>query len=232
MIIFACILLFFIILLTLKCTLTLKYDDELSLTLRILFFKFRLLPAKKKKYPHSMSARKARRIRKKLRKQAQKKRDRDAEKKKEQAKKEDEKGKKKRSVREILDIVSLVIGVLKAVLKKTFGHLRLKMTRVKIKIATGDAATTAIAYGAVSQSINVLFAILSEVKKVALPKDDELDVSADFLADECELDIDVSFSLRVWHILHVAFAALIELVRRMLDKEKKKAEKEHLFPQK
>ena len=51
MIIFACILLFFIILLTLKCTLTLKYDDELSLTLRILFFKFRLLPAKKKKYP-------------------------------------------------------------------------------------------------------------------------------------------------------------------------------------
>ena len=83
-----------------------------------------------------------------------------------------------------------------------------------------------------SQSINVLFAILSEVKKVRLPKDDELDVSADFLSDKCDIDLDISFSLRVWHILHVACAALIKLVEKMLDKEKKKATKAHISTEK
>lgn len=230
MIIFLCILLFFVILLTLKCTLTLQYSDELRLTLKILFFKFRLLPQKKKRYPHSMSAHKARRIRKRLRKKALKQREKDEEKQK--ATEDSKQSKKKHTFRDILDIVSLVTAVLKVVLKKTFGHLRLKMTRVKIKIGSEDAATTAIAYGAVSQSINVLFAILSEVKKVRLPKDDELDVSADFLSDKCDIDLDISFSLRVWHILHIACAALIKLVEKMLDKEKKKATKAHISTEK
>ena len=145
MIIFLCILLFFVILLTLKCTLTLQYSDELRLTLKILFFKFRLLQQKKKKYPHSMSARKARRIRKRLRKRALKQREKDEEKQKQKATEDSKQGKKKHTFRDILDIVSLVTAVLKVVLKKTFGHLRLKMTRVKIKIGSEDAATTAIA---------------------------------------------------------------------------------------
>ena len=231
MIILACILLFFIFLLTLKATITIEYNDELSLSLRILFIKINLLPNKKKKYPQSMSARKARRICKKLRKKAAKKQAKDEEKQKEKQQK-DQKEKKKRSVREILDIVSLASSVVKVVIQKTFGHLRLKMTRVRVKIATGDAATTAVAYGAVSQSINVLFAILNEVKRVKLPSEDELDVSADFLADKSEIDLKLSFSLRTWHLLHIACAAIIKLVKRMIEKESKKAENQHVFPEK
>ena len=219
MIIFACILLFFIFLLTLKATITLEYNSDLSLTLRILFIKIDLLGSKKKKYKQSMSARKAKRIRKKLRKKALKKRG------KAEDKKEGEKGKekKKRSFGDILDIVTLVTGIAKTVIAKTFGHLRLKMTRVRIKIGTGDAATTAITYGAVSQSINVLFALLSEVKRVKLPEPDDIDVCADFLAEKSDIDIKISFSLRVWHVIHIACAALSKLVKRMIDNEKKKA---------
>ena len=173
-----------------------------------------------------MSARKARRIRKKLKKQALKNKEKQEE--KEKTEQKDKGAKKKRSVREILDIISLVTAVVKVVIQKTFSHLRLKMTRVRIKIGSGDAATTAIAYGAVSQSVNVLFALLSEVKKVRLPSDDELDVSADFLSESCEVDLKLSFSLRVWHIIHIACAALIRLVQKMLDSEKKKAERGHI----
>ncbi len=222
MIIFVCILLFFIFLLTLRCTLIIEYDEELSLTLRVLFIKIDLLSDKKKKYRHSMSARKAARIRKKLRKKALKQREKDTKKQKEDQLKE--KHKKKRTARDILDTVSLITSVAKVVIKKTFGHARLKLTRVNITVATGDAASTAIAYGAVSQSINVLFAVLNEVKRVKLPTEpDDVNVNADFLAQKSDIDVKLSFTLRVWHIIHIACAALIKLIGRTIENEKKKA---------
>ena len=221
MIIFGCILLFFIFLLCLKATLVLEYKDELSLTLRVLFIKIDLLGEKKKRHRKSMSARKAKRIRKKLRKKAIKQREEEEKEKKEQAS-----GKKrvvkKRTVGDLLDIVRLITAVAKVVIKKTFGHLRLKMSRVHVRIATGDAASTAILYGAVSQSLNVLFALLDEVKRVKLPEESDVNVSADFLSEKSEVDVKIAFSLRVWHILHIACAAIIKLIKKMIENEKKK----------
>jgi hypothetical protein len=75
LIIIGCILLFFVFLLSLKATITIAYTDEVTLTVRVLFLKIKILPKKEKKGPRSMSRRKAERIRAKARKKAQKKRD-------------------------------------------------------------------------------------------------------------------------------------------------------------
>jgi hypothetical protein len=156
-----------------------------------------------------MSRRKAERIRAKARKKAQKKRDAalaKAEAKKQ--KKEAAKGKPKKSMSEILDSVSMIRGIAAEVIRRFFKHLRIDVARVKIKVATGDAATTAVAYGAACTALNILLPVLSEVKNFSLPREKDFSVEPDFLGETPELDVKLSFSLRVWHVFSVALGAL------------------------
>lgn len=231
MVIFGCILLFLIFLLTLKATVTVEYSGEVALYVRVLFIKIRVLPSKEKKYSHSMSAKKAARLKAKLKKKEDKKRAKKAEKKKEKAEKKQaiakgEVKKEKKTPGEILDIVSLVCDLVKKVVSRFFGHLRIKLTRIKIKIGTGDAAATALTYGAVTQGINLLFPLLDGMKQVKFPKGDNIDITPDFTAEESEIDICISFSLRVWHLFHVALTALGRLIKYFFQSQKRKAEKQ------
>ena len=227
LIVIGAILAFFVFLLLLKATVTIIYDGELKLFLRILFIKIRLSPAKKKKYPQSMSAKKARKRMQKLRSKEEKKAAKKREKKREKEEKKkneskEEKKKNKKTPSEILDIIALVAKVVKKVISRFFGHLRIKLARIRIKVATGDAASTAIAYGAICQAINVFFPLLDEIKTVKTPQNKDIDVSADFCSDEGEIDVKISFSLRVWHLFHVAFAALGEFLKYLFKSFEKK----------
>ena len=228
------IALFLTFLLSLKATVTIAYCGEVTLFVKVLFIKIKILPAKKKKYPQSISAKKMRKWREKQEKKEAKKKLKKAEKKaaKEQKKEEKKKAKaegtvkkEKKSAGEILDIVSLVANLLKQVICKFFGHLRIKIARIRLKIATGDAATTAITYGAVTQAINVLFPIIDGIKTVKTPVNKDIDISADFCSDETEIDIEVSFALRVWHLFHVLGAALGQLIKYIFKTVKRKIKK-------
>ena len=212
LIIIGCILLFFVFLLSLKATITIAYTDEVTLSVRVLFLKIKILPKKEKKGPRSMSKKKAERIRAKARKKAQKKREAakakaEAKKQKKQAAKE----KPKKSMSEILDTVSMVRGIAAEVIRRFFKHLRIDVARVKIKVATGDAATTAVAYGAACTALNILLPVLAEVKNFSLPREKDFSVEPDFLGETPELDVKLSFSLRVWHVFSVALGALKNL---------------------
>ena len=230
LIVLGIIALFFAFLLSLKATVTIAYCGEVQLSVKVLFFKIKILPAKKKKYPKSMSAKKARKIKEKREKKAAKKLAKKNAKKQE---KEEEKRavasgkmqKEKKSAGEILDIISLVANLLKAVIGKFFGHLRIKIARIRLVIATGDAATTAIAYGAVTQAINVLFPLIDQIKTVKTPQNKDIDISTDFCSDESQIDIEISFALRVWHLFHVAFAALCKLIKYIFKTVRRKIEK-------
>ena len=211
------ILLFFVLIFSLKATVTVAYRDEVALTVRVLFFKIRILPKKEpKRGPFSMSAKKAKKIREKLRKKQLKK----AEAKRQKAEKKKQKKaeaklhpKKKKSLSEILDMIDLVKKLCAAVIKRFARHLRLDLARLRICVATGDAATTAIAYGAITQAINVFFPLLEKVKNFDLPKTKDIDVYADFTKESIEADVEISFSLRVWHVFDVAFGALFAFIK-------------------
>ena len=229
-IIFGCILLFFIFILSVSVKITVAYSSQLELSVKILCFKIKILPKKeKKKGPHSMSKRKAEKIKAKLLKKEQKK----AEKKKAKAEKKriaketpkTETEKEKKSLSEILDIIAMVRSIIATVVKKFFGHLKIDIARIKIKLATGDAANTAIAYGAVTQSINLLFPILERIKNFKLPKNTDISVDADFLSESSDIDVCVSFSLRPWHLFHVAFAALFTFIKSLVKSKIKNAQK-------
>lgn len=217
------ILLFFALLLSLKATVTICYTDEVTLFVKVLFLKIPILPKKKKYWKASMSASKAKKIRKARQKKAEKKRLAQKEKaKKKEQKKQTREEKPKKSMSEILDLVQLVCQLVSAVIRRFFHHLRIRVARLKVKVATGDAATTAVAYGAVTQCINVLFPLLEGSKNLKLPKDADLSVEADFLSDSPELDVMFSFSLRVWHLFSVAFCALGTFLKHQFAKWKKR----------
>ena len=209
LIILGIILLFFVFLLSLKATVTIAYADELTLSVRVLCFKIRILPKKEKKGPRSMSKKKAEKLRLKAKKKAQKKRE--AAKAKEEAKRQKKEAAKKRpkkSMSEILDTISMVRSIAAEVIRRFFKHLRIDVARVHVKVATGDAATTAVAYGAACTALNMLLPVLSQVKNFSLPREKDFSVEPDFLGETPTLDVKLSFSLRVWHLFHVGFGAL------------------------
>ncbi len=214
-IVFGCIVLFFVFLLSLKAKITIGYSDEITLTVRVLFIKIKILPKKKKKSSHSMSAAKAKKIRKKLAKKAAAKKEKKAQK---AIKKQQQPKKKKKSLAEILDLISMVRKLVVAVVQRFFKHLRVEIARMKIKIGTGDAALTAVAYGAVSQAVNVLIPVLEPLKNFGLPKTTDFDIQPDFLSESSEVDILLSFSLRVWHVFDVLFGALGAFLKHKFSK--------------
>jgi len=204
------------------------YADEVTLRLRILGIPIRILPSsKKKKKERGMSARKAQKIREKLQKKSDKKKIAKAEKKK--AKEEKKKTKEKKSVQEIVGLIHMIIQLVEIVIGRFFRHLRIHIARIHVVIATGDAATTAIGYGAVTQAINVLFPILEQVRNFPKLKKADINVRADFEKESPELDILLGFSIRIWQVFHIAFGALFTFIKHMF-KNKVKNESAHKAP--
>lgn len=218
--VFGIIVLFFVFLLSLKATLTVAYSDEVALSVKVLFLKIKILPKKEKKLKvRSMSAKKAQKIREKAAKKEAKKAAQAKEKKAKKAQhKFEKKNQPKKTLSEILESIDLIRHLVATVIQTFFGHLRIKIARLKIKVATEDAAHTAIAYGAITQSVNLLFPLLEQVKNFDLPQAKEIDIQADFLSEKIEADIELSFSLRVWHLFDVAFKALTTFLKHKFSK--------------
>lgn len=225
LIILGCILLFFVLLFSLKATFCIAYNGETVMYVKVLFIKIKILPKKKKRGPHSMSRRKAAKLRKKLEKKADKKRKKSIEKKKKKQEKKEaasKQPKEKKSLSEISDIIKAITDIVKTVTKTFFGHLKIKVVRLHLNIATGDAATTAIAYGTISHAVFYLCELLEPIKGFSLPKNRDISISTDYLSDSSTADIKISFSIRVWHVLHVGIVALIKLIKHIVKIKAKK----------
>ena len=101
-------------------------------------------------------------------------------------------------------------------LGKFFKYLRVDLARFHINVATGDAATTALAYGAVCDALTHLFVILEPLRGFDLPDNRDISVEADYLSEKTTADIKLSFSLRVWHILIIALVTFIKVTKHMV----------------
>ncbi len=193
----------------------LTYDNELSVYIRVLFLKFRITPkAIKKPNPSRYTAKKYARMLEKQAKAEEKK----AKKKERKAKKaadstvtddaNNAKKKESRSLEDIVELVDLVLELVKRLFASFGKHLRITAVRMRIKVATGDAATTAIAYGAVCQSVAYIVEVLYNITNFKVKKNDDIKVAADFASTKSELDLKLIFRLRVWHVFAMLFSVL------------------------
>ncbi len=213
LIVILAILFLFVLLFTLPVRLVITCGEAVILKLRVLCFTITLFPKPKKQpdpndYTEKKMKRRARRAKKKLARKARR-----AEKKaKKTARCAAKKAHEPRGKPTLRENLSLARALVAALVRKTNKHLRLAAARLHIRVATGDAATTAVLYGAVSASLAYLLAALDRVTDLRT-KPHDVSVYADYLAERSHVDVKLIFSLRVWGALSLLTAAALTFLK-------------------
>lgn len=107
------------------------------------------------------------------------------------------------AVKELFAFIKAVLKRLKGILK----HLYFKKLRLGIRVASGDAAYTAIQYGAVCSAVYPVLALIDTSSNVQMK---EIDISADFKAESSEIAFAVIVKMRIIFLIRGAFALLSE----------------------
>ena len=193
------IIAFFAILLSFNVSLRVIFNssakDEMNIYAKIGFYKIYIVPEKIKK---------EKRIKK-----VSKKKEKTVKTTEEIKKEEPKKEKKKYSIPEIFNVVKDIGSVLLKRLKK---HLRFKINKINIILASDDAEKTAILYGAAIQSAYYLYEFLDHNFKLK-NKRDSIKIIPDFSKIQTSFDIDVKFYIKISHILALAIAAAMKFVK-------------------
>lgn len=216
LIVIGCIILFLALVLSLRIKLTVIYRDSLVAYWKFMFFKRMICPEnEKQRGPHSMSKWRARRIKKKHQDDQEEKRRRNLQ--RELRKKKERQGKReKETFSDVLEVLGYLKELLSVFLKHLFKHWRVDVARFKINVATGEAATTAIAYGAVCEAVSVLLTILEPLRGFSSPKAKDIAISADYLSENTTADIKIVLSVRIWQAIHIVLATLITYVKQLV----------------
>lgn len=213
---------------------TIEYNETLQMSVRVMhIFKIPITPRKEKKiklsdYTPKAIAKREKKQREKEAKKAQKKLEKKEQKKqkkleKKQRKKENPSAEK--SGRTLSENISLIIDVVKALFGSFFKHLRIDLSRIHISVVGEDAAQTAILYGVICQSVAYLLEIMNAIKTTHPPDLSDVSVTPDWIGEKTQIDIKISFSLRVWHVFavigRVIGRAISHLFRDAKNKQKK-----------
>ena len=182
------ILLPLFLLLILRVRVVFLYQNEVRAYLSILFFRIPLYPRKKKVSVRAYSYEKqkkrlARQRKKRIEKQALQKAKRNI---------------KPPSLRARIRYYTALI---KRLYPHFLRHFRMDITRLHVRVGTGDAASTAILCGVVSQALAFLLEFLSLHTNLHPRHRADLSVTPDFLAEKSTVDCKIVFSLRVYAIL-------------------------------
>ena len=113
------------------------------------------------------------------------------------------------SIGETFELVSELV-------EKFTGHLRCEIFDLKISVGTGDAASTALTYAAVSSAVQFLLETVDNFTKLKLKHPRNICVEPDFDGGGLICDISVRFSIRVLNILRAGKGFIINYLRTML----------------
>lgn len=200
----------FILLIRIRVTIDYKGED-IKLKLHILGIPITLLPKKQKKKKIRISDYSYKNQQKKLKKSKKQK----PAKGKSNAKEETPKEKPPLS-----EAIPMIADIVKYLLGKFFGHLRIDVTEIKITVGSDDAAKTAIMFGIINQAAAALFDLLSSITNVKKNRKNEIAVYADFTSEKTVININLGFSLRIWHVFSIALGTLFRYLKNMLKSKK------------
>ena len=234
------IFLFFTLLFLIPIKITIDYSDEVKLSVSILhLIKIKLLPKREKKIKISdYTERKiAKREKKRQKKEAKAKLKRAKRAEAKKQKKLDKKARKdaeragavKKEVKpSLLDSVNLIASLVEVFFKKFFKYLKIKVARLRIVVATDDAAKTAVLYGAVSQAVSYIIALLDTHSNLSQTRNVDFGVDVDFCATKPSADVCLSFSLRIGHVVKLALALLWRFIKSKMNAPRNKAPSDHV----
>lgn len=237
--IFLGIILFFVLIFTLKIKviLIMPSPDDMQLKLKIGIIPITILPSKEKKIKLSryskkeMEKRRIAEIEKAKKKAAnkEKKKQKKAEKQKKEQERleklrregkippEEQKKQKKKedpTALTLVDNINAATSALGRFFVKFGKRFRIDLTRIIINVATGDAASTAILYGATVPAVMALIALLEKITNLKGLDDAVIDVRCDYLKQSTTVDVHVAFSMRPWHLFDMLFSALFAFLKK------------------
>lgn len=106
--------------------------------------------------------------------------------------------------------VKEIFTLIKAVLERLKGqsrHIAIRKLCIDIKVASGDAATTAIEYGAVCAAV---YPVLTLIDGIANIKMKSINVTADFNSDNSDFAFSVIIRARILFLIIMAFGVFSE----------------------
>ena len=229
MVVFLIILAFFVALLTIRVKVTLETKDELYLTVFAFGATLRILPKKPKKYklrdytPKKIAKRDAKKAAAEAQK-AEKKRAEKAKKAAEKKRKKDEQAKltkeQKKAIREkkresrppIPDILELLFKIVGMFFSGFFSKFHFHVARIRIKIGSADAATTALLWCTVTTALKPILILLDKKSNLHGMKNADISITTDYLSENISADIKLAFSMSLGGILAVALRAVFSFI--------------------
>ena len=82
-----------------------------------------------------------------------------------------------------------------------------------MRVATGDAASTAILYGSISQALSYLVATLDSITNLDSLKRSDILIYPDYLSDKLEAKINLTFSIRLIGVVDTALRSLFRFLK-------------------
>ena len=102
----------------------------------------------------------------------------------------------------IRDILSIII--------KSFNKkITVKLTEIHIKVATPDAAQTAILYGAVSSAVACILDLIDDVTQLKTLGESSILVEPDFLSEKSELKLNILLHISIFRLINVLLKSFI-----------------------
>lgn len=198
-------------------------DDGVRLRIRILGIPFTVLPKKEKRLklrhytPEALGKRRRKLEKKRLKKEkkaAEKQQKKDKQKRTELL--ESAREKHKKSIGDIAEQLRFLTDLISSALGRLFRCLRTDVYALSLNIATGDPASTAVTYGAVSAAADALLTLLQKTRQFRIRKRDAVQISADFLAERTTAKVHIVLSVRPFRIIGIGLRALWRLLKRQM----------------
>ncbi len=183
------------IVLSIRGSIHIVYEDNLKVYFKILFFKFWLFPEGRvkfdpKKYEKMLKGEKESptAIIKELGEETKK--------------------------NSILENIKLISNLVSSFLHLCAPHMHVKVAKLHISVGSGDAAKTAILYGAVSTAAACLIDNIDEFTKLHSLKRKSVIIEPDFLSDKTIAKINISLSISIFG----AIATIIKMILKYSNK--------------
>ena len=211
LIIIASIILVILFLLTRYAGIILVYRDDLTVTVTYGLIRYRL----GKKSPAKLKKEKKKKAKKKKKKKKKKKTE-------EIPPSPPDPEAEKAAKRERRDAIMTVVKAVKDILPRFFGKVHFRSARLFCRIATGDAATTAIATGGAKAASSILFETIDNLAVLESGSEKNVAIEPDFIGTKPSFDINVRFRVRViWAVIY-GLKVLKEFIKAKIKSDNKK----------
>lgn len=115
----------------------------------------------------------------------------------------------KQRVSKLKDTLSLVTSLIDVLHERLFRATHIHVHKLSITVGADDAAATALLYGALSASLNLLIEVLHQTIHLHMHHPENMHLQPDFLNKGIRAELDIRIHMRVYHALALGLRALI-----------------------